>query len=171
VTFDPQPFLVGPHVRLRPLQAEDHDELYGVARDPMIWEQHPTPDRYRSDDFDAFFEDAIRSGGALAIMDSAGALIGSTRFHGHDPAAREVEIGWTFLARSYWGGATNREVKRLMLEHAFQSVDRVVFLIGPQNHRSQRAVEKLGARRVGERLDGSGRNSVLYELCRDDMMR
>jgi N-acetyltransferase len=78
-----------------------------------------------------------------------GLVIGSSRFHGYDEAAGEVEIGWTFLARSHWGGQYNREMKRLMLEHAFRYVDRVVFLIDPANYRSQRAIEKIGAVRAG----------------------
>ncbi len=154
---------------LRPLRAEDHDGLYLVARDPLIWVQHPDPDRHQATRFDAFFDDSLRSGGALAIVDSHRALIGSTRFHGHDPAASEVEIGWTFLARSHWGGTTNREVKHLMLDHAFRTVERAIFLIGPGNRRSQRAVEKLGAWQVGHRMDGSGRQSVLYEIRRGEI--
>jgi RimJ/RimL family protein N-acetyltransferase len=171
VVFDPQPVLVGANVTLRPLRAEDHDGLYEVARDPLIWVQHPDPDRCRAQRFDEFFADSLRSGGALAIVDSRRVLIGSTRFHGHDPAAGEVEIGWTFLARSHWGGPINREVKHLMLEHAFQAVERVIFLIGPSNRRSQRAVERLGAQQVGHRADGSGRQSVLYEIRRGESQR
>ncbi|MGH7490668.1 MAG: GNAT family N-acetyltransferase, partial [bacterium] len=78
-----------------------------------------------------------------------------------------VEIGWTFLTRSHWGGEYNREMKRLMLAHAFRFVRRVVFLIHPQNVRSQRSVEKLGAVRAGSRPDGAGRESLLYEMCRE----
>jgi RimJ/RimL family protein N-acetyltransferase len=77
--------------------------------------------------------------------------------HTHDEVAREVEIGWTFLPRSHCGGRYNREMKRLMLEHAFRYVDRVAFLIDPANHRSQRVIEKLGAVPAGVRTDASGR--------------
>ena len=72
-----------------------------------------------------------------------------------------VEIGWTFLARAYWGGRYNGEMKRLMLEHAFRSVDRVIFIIGPENRRSQRAVEKIGAVRSGSTMDPQGRERVV----------
>jgi len=75
-----------------------------------------------------------------------------------------VEIGWTFLARSYWGGNYNREMKQLMLRHALGFVKRVVFLIGPQNVRSQKAIEKLGGVRVGSRPDAAGRDSYLYVI-------
>lgn len=166
MAFDPQPHLSGESIKLRPLRWEDREGLYEVARDPLIWELHPNRDRHEREQFDCFFEEAMRSRGALVVIDSTGALIGSTRFHGYDEKASEVEIGWTFLARSHWGGRTNRENKQLMLDHAFQSVDRVVFLIAPGNLRSRRSVEKLGARRAGERADGSGQTSLIYELRR-----
>ena len=139
--------------------------MYAVARDPLIWEQHPASDRYRPDVFREFFRDAMESGGALVAVDAAtGRVIGSSRFHAYDEARRDVEIGWTFLARSHWGGRYNGEMKRLMLEHAFRSVDTVLFLVGPHNMRSQRAVERLGAVRAGMRNDPHGRESVVYEL-------
>jgi RimJ/RimL family protein N-acetyltransferase len=107
----------------------------------------------------------LESGGALIATDRKdGRIIGSSRFHGYDAGKSEVEIGWTFLSRSHWGGRYNREMKRLMLQHAFRFVDHVVFLIGPHNRRSQRAVEKIGGVRVGSKLDGSGRESVIYEI-------
>ena len=56
----------------------------------------------------------------------------------------EIEIGWTFLARSHWGGRANREVKRLMLDHAFTFVDTVIFWVGHENWRSQGAMTKIG---------------------------
>ena len=104
----------------------------------------------------------------MAIDRRDGAIIGSSRYHGFDPVKREVEIGWTFLARRYWGGRYNREMKRLMLEHAFRFVDRVIFVIGPQNFRSRRAVEKIGGSLSGSRIDESGRESVVYKLDRSD---
>jgi RimJ/RimL family protein N-acetyltransferase len=165
MSFDLQPSLQGMLVELQPLRPEDFDDLYAVASDPLIWEQHPARDRYQEEVFRAFFRDALGSGGALLALDRRdGRVIGSSRFHGHDPEKREVEIGWTFLARSHWGGAFNRDMKRLMLRHAFRFVETVLFRVGPQNLRSQRAVEKLGAVRVGTGPDGTGRESVLYRL-------
>lgn len=165
--FDLQPVLSGKLLTLRPLRAEDFPALYAVASDPLIWEQHPNSDRYREEVFKEFFREAMESGGALVALDAAdGRIIGSSRFHGYDAANSEIEIGWTFLARSHWGGKHNAEMKRLMLEHAFQFVERVVFLIGPQNLRSQRAVEKIGAVRAGSRTIESGRESFLYQITR-----
>jgi len=78
-------------------------------------------------------------------MDSRdGRVIGSSRFHGYDPDRSEVEIGWTFLARSRWGGVYNGEMKRLMLRHAFRFVNSVIFAVGRANVGSQKAVEKIG---------------------------
>src|SRR5262249_5799612 len=93
-----------------------------------------------------------------------GWVIGSSRFHGYDEEKSEVEIGWTFLARTHWGGLYNGEMKRLMLRHAFRFVNSVIFLVAPQNLRSQRAVEKIAAVRVGSRPDGSGRESFVYQI-------
>ncbi len=163
--FDLQPTLKCELLELRPLCPDDFDSLFTVASDPRIWEQHPSNDRYREEVFKEFFRQALESGGALVAIDSKdGQVIGSSRFHGYNSEKREVEIGWTFLARSHWGGVFNREMKRLMLRHAFQFVERVIFLVGPQNFRSQRAVEKIGGVRVGSRRDATGRDSVLFEI-------
>ena len=163
--FDLQPTLQGEFVRLRPLRPEDFDDLYAVASDPLIWEQHPNNDRYKYDVFKEFFREAMKSGGALIAMDSKdGRVIGSSRFHGYDAEKSEIEIGWTFLARSHWCGVYNGEMKQLMLRHAFQFVNSVIFLIGPENFRSQKAVEKIGAARDGSRRDASGRESCLYRI-------
>jgi len=172
LSFDLQPTLAGEFVRLRPLQAEDFDSLYAVAADPLIWEQHPANDRYQEGVFKLFFREALDSGGALiAIECKDGAIIGSSRFHGYDKDKSEIEIGWTFLARSHWGGVYNREMKRLMLQHAFRFVKTVIFLIGPQNLRSQRAIEKMGGIRVGAKTDASGRNSFIYEITSATFVR
>jgi len=169
ISFDLQPTLKGELLELRPLQAEDFDDLYSVAADPLIWEQHSSDDRYKREVFSVFFRDALESGGALIAIDSRnGKVIGSSRFHGYDHERSEIEIGWTFLARDYWGGAYNREMKHLMLRHAFQYVSSVVFLVGPRNLRSQKAMEKIGGVRVGSRLDASGRESLVYQITASD---
>ena len=166
--FDLQPVLRGDLIVLRPLCADDFDQLYAVACDPLIWEQHPDNNRHERAIFQAFFTDALASGGALVAIDSAtGMVIGSSRFSGYSEASSEIEIGWTFLARPYWGGRYNGEMKRLMLEHAFRSVSRVVFLVGRDNIRSQRALEKIGAVRVGTRF-ANGRESAVFAIESSD---
>lgn len=163
--FDLQPTLKGELLELRPLRPKDFQELYAVASDPLIWAQHPANDRYKEEVFHEFFREALASGGALVTSALAsGRVIGSSRFHGYDEEKSEVEIGWTFLSRLYWGGVYNGEMKRLMLRHAFSFVGRVIFLIGPQNLRSQRAVEKIGGVRMGSRLNGVGRDSFVYQI-------
>jgi len=163
--FDSQSTMKGDLVELRPLRSDDAEALFAVASDPVIWEQHPARDRYKPDVFNAFFREALASGGALTALDCKdGRIIGSSRFHGYDAQASEVEIGWTFLARSHWGGAYNRELKQLMVRHALRFVKRVIFLIGPQNLRSQKAIEKLGGVRIGLRPDAAGRESYVYQM-------
>lgn len=160
-----QPVLKGRFVELRPLRADDFDALYAVASDPLIWEQHPDSDRYTSEVFRRFFDEALASRGALIAIDAKTRhIIGSSRFHGHNAQRREVEIGWTFLARSHWGGRYNGEMKQLMLDHAFQFVDRVLFYIGPDNIRSRRAVEKIGAVLIGTSVNDAGRERVVYVI-------
>jgi RimJ/RimL family protein N-acetyltransferase len=163
--FELQPRLRGELLSLRPLKAEDFPALFAVASDPLIWAQHPQPERYQEAVFQGFFRDALASGGALIASDNlSGAVVGTSRFNAYDEVAREVEIGWTFLARSHWGGRYNSEMKQLMLRHAARFVDKVLFVIGSNNRRSRRAVEKLGGVLSGSRQHASGKEDVIYTL-------
>ena len=169
--MDRQPHLVGSLVELRPATPDDWHALYGVARDPLIWEVHPAHDRWQERVFRAFFDEGLGSGGMLVALDRAtGAVVGSSRYDGRRAGPDEVEIGWTFLARSHWGGRHNGEMKRLMLDHAFRSVLRVILVVGEGNLRSRRAVEKIGGRLTDRRLDApmAGRSSphVVYAIDR-----
>lgn len=163
-------------VSLSPLRTEDHDLLYSVASDPLIWEQHPNPDRYRPDVFANFFRGAIESGGALLIRDTtSGSALGSSRFYDHDPQQGEIKIGYTFFTRSVWGKGHNPATKRLMLDHAFTFVDRVIFHVGVHNRRSRIAMERLGAVNDGE-LDVAyygepSRTNVVYRIDRETWQR
>jgi RimJ/RimL family protein N-acetyltransferase len=150
VLFDLQPTLTGDLVELRPLRANDWKDLFEVAADPLIWQQHPASDRYKEEVFRGFFQDALECGGAFVVIDrQSSRIIGSTRFYGFDPKKSEIEIGWTFLARQYWGGSYNRDMKRLLLNHALRFVETVVFYVGKNNIRSQKAMEKIGGIRDG----------------------
>jgi RimJ/RimL family protein N-acetyltransferase len=167
MSFALQPILEGKLLTLRPLRPEDFQELYAVASDPLIWEQHPNSDRYQEEVFKGFFREALESGGALIAIDSkSGRVIGSSRFHGYDREKSEIEIGWSFLARSYWGGKYNGEMKQLMLRHAFQFVNSVIFVIGTRNLRSQKAIEKIGGIRVCSRVDKNGRDNSVYQITK-----
>ena len=170
--MDRQPTLEGARLLLRPLRPGDWNALFAVASDPLVWEVHPAHDRWQEPVFRAFFDDALAQGGALAVIDKAsGEIVGSSRFQGYDPEDGEsVEIGWTFLARSHWGGKYNAEMKRLMLAHALAVVERVEFRVGETNWRSRGAMEKIGGR-LTEREDitilpaGPARH-VIYEIDR-----
>jgi RimJ/RimL family protein N-acetyltransferase len=142
---DFQPTLTGPTVMVRPIAAADWAELFAAGSDPEIWKVHPFPDRYTEPAFRAYFDGALASKMGFVFVDrSTQKLIGSSRYHGYDAERSEVEIGWTFIVRSHWGGGTNREVKRLMLDHAFTFVDTVIFWVGEKNWRSQGAMKKIG---------------------------
>ena len=165
--FDRQPHLKGDLLELRPLAPGDFDALYEVASDPLVWEQHPEHDRWQLPVFRAFFDKGLASGGALVATDLAdGRVIGSSRYGRLDESTGEVEVGWTYLARRYWGGRHNGEMKRLMFAHAFESARSVVLLIGPSNWRSRRAAEKVGGVFVGMRPNDVGRESAVYRVER-----
>jgi RimJ/RimL family protein N-acetyltransferase len=111
----------------------------------------------------------MESGGAFVVIDrQTQEIIGSSRYFGFDPEKSVVEIGWTFLSRSYWGGKHNGELKRLMLDHAFKFVESVEFLIGPTNFRSRKAIEKIGGVLIGRRRrtspQGTIDESVVYQI-------
>ncbi len=166
MSFPLQPTLRGSLLELRPLRPEDWADLFAVASDPLLWEQHPESDRYEEPVFRAFFGAALESGGALVALDlRTGKTIGSSRFHAYSEERAEVEIGWTFLARSHWGGPYNGEMKQLMLDHAFRFVDTVIFVIGSRNFRSRRAVEKLGGVLADSRPE-RGPDRVVYQIAR-----
>jgi RimJ/RimL family protein N-acetyltransferase len=169
--FDLQPILKGTLVQLRPLVVEDFETLYATASDPLLWEQHPEPLRYRRDVFQKFFDGAITSKGAFAAVErTSGRMIGSSRYYDYNPAQREVKIGYTFVAREFWGAGYNPEMKKLMLEHAFRHVDRVLFEIGETNIRSQTAIRRIGAKLAGKTdkpgLDGAMRKMLVFEIRR-----
>jgi RimJ/RimL family protein N-acetyltransferase len=138
-------------VKLLPLASADFEVLYAVAADPLIWEQHPARDRYKKEVFREFFDTALRTGTAFLVRDRMSSeAIGSTRFYDHNPSDSSIAIGFTFLARRYWGGEYNRSLKQLMLDHAFLFVEKVILHVGAVNVRSQKAVLKLGAVKTRE---------------------
>jgi RimJ/RimL family protein N-acetyltransferase len=170
--FDLQPILKGALAKLRPLVVEDFEELYTAASDPLLWEQHPEPLRYRREVFQKFFDGAIESQGAFAVINIAsGRMIGSSRYYDYRPDLREVKIGYTFVSREFWGAGYNPEMKKLMLDHAFPHVERVLFEIGETNIRSQTAIRRIGAQLVGKAdlpgLDGTMRKMLVFEIRRE----
>lgn len=171
IPFDLQPVLTGPRLELRPLRPEDFDALYFAAADPKIWEVHPEPNRHERPVFETFFREALRSGGAFAVLDrSTGRIVGSSRYYDLNDERHEIIIGYTFLTRAYWGGSYNREMKTLMLDHAFRYVENVVFHVGENNIRSRKAMEKIGGVLSGfvekAGADGHARRNLVYIISR-----
>ena len=172
MTFDLQPTLLGDLILLRPLRRDDFDALFSAASDPLIWEQHPESDRYKRKIFQLYFDGALESKGAFAIIErKSGRIIGSSRYCKLDTKNSEVEVGWTFLEREFWGGSYNRELKKLMLDHAFQFVASVFFVVGENNFRSQKALGKIGAKFLKKvRLparDGTLVPNVVFKITRE----
>ena len=140
-------------VWLEPLKQAHFEELYLVASDPLIWEQHPNPDRYKLEAFTNYFKGAMESGGAFIIRDTlSGKALGSSRYCAYDAANKEIQIGYTFFSRVCWGKSINKAVKKLMLTHAFNDVDKVAFYVGANNIRSQKAMEAIGGIKVREEV-------------------
>jgi RimJ/RimL family protein N-acetyltransferase len=167
--MDRQPTLTGALVVLRPTTEQDREALFAIASDRLIWEVHPAHDRWQKPVFDAFFDAGQESGGALTILDKdGGAIIGASRYG--IPERDEVEIGWTYIARTYWGGAYNREIKRLMLDHLHRFAGVATFMVGENNIRSRKAMEKIGGvlreGRHPRTMAGEEVAHVVYEIRR-----
>lgn len=168
-----QPLLEDEAVRLQPLSADDFDRLYAVASDPKVWENHPNKNRYQEDVFRTFFEGAVKSGGAYIIFDKGTEeAIGGTRFYDLNEKEKSVLIGYTFFAKKYWGKGMNHRVKRLMLNYAFQFVDKVIFHIGAENTPSKKSIAKLGAHKVSELevqyYGEAPKLNFVYEINKED---
>jgi len=159
-------------VTIKPLKETDFERLYQVGSDPLIWEQHPSSDRYKRAVFQEYFDGAIASGTAFLVFDKlTGELIGSTRFYDFNSELSSIAIGFTFLARKYWGGTYNKAMKKLLIDYAFGFVDAVVFHVGAHNIRSQKAVLKIGGEKTGEQeivQNGNARNTFVYEIKKNN---
>jgi N-acetyltransferase len=162
--FNLQPFLTGNLISLRPLLEADFDRLYECASDPEIWSQHPQPNRYKRGVFRKFFDEAMVSKGALAVIDlEQNKIIGSSRYYNLNHQEKHLTIGYTFLERTYWGGKYNRELKKLMMEHAFKVFDSIRFEIGANNMRSRNSIEKIGASLLKNEILHD-QNYVIYKM-------
>ena len=164
--IDLQPtFLEDGLTKLLPLNENDFERLFAVASDPAIWEQHPSSDRYKKEVFKLYFEGAVKSGSAFLIFEKmSGDLIGSTRYYNYQENTSSIAIGYTFLAKKYWGGIYNRSVKQLLIDYAFQSVNTIFLHIGASNIRSQKAAQNIGAIKVNEiDFESLGKSTPHYE--------
>ena len=174
MNFNLQPsHLHSPLVQLLPLQENHFEALYTVASDALIWQQHPNPNRYQKDVFHTYFLGAIQSNGAFLILDSqTKEVIGSTRFYDYNNEKSQVLIGYTFIARKYWGTIYNQEIKKLMINYAFQYVNTIILHIGANNIRSQKAIEKFGATKIDEFLveyfGEEPKLNYIYQINKED---
>lgn len=171
-----QPTLENEFIKAQPLKMCDFERLYAVASDPLIWEQHPNKERYKREAFENFFKGAIQSGGAFLVFDNkTNAVIGSSRFYDFDKEKKQVLIGYTFFARSHWGGIYNPALKKLMINYALQFVDSVIFHIGATNVRSQKSIERLNAIKIDElEVEYFGEPSKLnfvYEVKKENWIK
>lgn len=146
MNFNLVPQLSDDVISIESLKEQDFEILYEVASDKLLWAGHPKKDRYKRDVFEEWFESALSAKTALLITEkNTGKAIGSSRYYELDEDKKEVSIGYTFIGTAYWGGEINGRVKALMINHAFETVDKVRFHVDPSNIRSQKAVMKLGA--------------------------
>ncbi len=172
--FDLQPTLESDLIKIQPLKPTDFETLYSIASDPLIWEQHPNKDRYKREVFENFFKGALESGGAFLVFDNqTGQAIGSSRYYGLDTETSTIAIGYTFIDRAHWGKNYNKALKRLMLDHAFTFVNHVIFHVGANNLRSQKAVGKIGGLKVGEvEMEYYGepnRLNFIYQISKEQL--
>jgi RimJ/RimL family protein N-acetyltransferase len=178
---DPSVTLEGRGIRLEPMGREHEADLSSAAADGELWKLH--------------FTSVPEPGGTLAYIESAladrdkgvrvpwvvrelagGRIVGSTSYHDIIPAARRVEIGHTWYARSWQRTGVNTACKLRLLEHAFDTLGCSVvgWRTDIDNVRSQAAIERLGARKDGvirrqaPRRDGTLRDTVMYSVTDDE---
>ncbi|WP_417429201.1 GNAT family N-acetyltransferase [Halpernia sp.] len=173
MNFSVQQELSNDNVLLKPLKESDFEDLFLQASDEEVWNQHPNKNRYKREVFENFFNGALESKGAFVIIDKpSNKIIGSTRFYDFNAEDNSIFIGYTFYGKNFWGKNYNSQVKKLMLDYIFQFVDSVNFHVGSENFRSRRAMEKLGAKNIGE-LDVAyfgedSKMNVLYRIGKED---
>jgi N-acetyltransferase len=160
-------------VQLVPLQESDFDRLYKVASDPLVWEQHPNPNRYKKEDFRKYFEGAIFSKGAFIIINSqTHEVVGCSRFYDLNAETNSIKIGYTFIGRKFWGQNFNKNMKSLMINHVLEKLENVLFDIGANNTRSQMAISKIGATKIGEQeIEYYGEEpklNFIYQISKKD---
>lgn len=169
--------LEGNGIRLEPLTAAHEPDLIAAASDGRLWElwftSVPTPDQTATYIADALEGQRVGHMLAWAVRDlTSGAIIGTTRYHDIVAAIDRVEIGYTWYAKSRQRSHVNTTCKLLLFTHAFESLGCKVVGLRTDNFNfaSQRAIERLGARKDGvlrhhvARRDGSARDSVMYSV-------
>ncbi len=160
-------------VRLTPLVQEDFEELLNVASDPNIWKYHPSNDRFKKEVFIDFFKGALNSVGPFVIWDkSTDRIIGSSRFNTINNRDDIIEIGWSFLAVSYWGVGYNLAFKKLMIDYALNHFTDILFYVDTTNIISQKAMANLGAKKYEpqgtEHIPAKRESTLIYVINKDN---
>lgn len=171
--FNLQPTLENDNIAILPLQEDEFEALYAVASDPKIWEQHPNKNRWQREVFQNYFKGAIESKGALKIIDKkTGEIAGATRIYLDKEFPDAAFVGYTFFATKYWGKGINPQSKNMIIDYLLQHVSEVLFQIGANNLRSQIAIGRVGATKIGEQeVAYYGEPSVLnfiYSIKKED---
>jgi len=170
------PTLAGKRLTLRPLSTDDRDALIAAASDGRLWELFYAlvPSAETIDGWMAytFREQEHGRSQTFVVLDDGGRVVGSTRYLRMNPANRRVEIGGTFYAKSVQRSGINTEAKLLLLGHAFDTLGCVCVQLRTDwlNKASQRAIERLGAKKDGvlrgQRVmpDGRVRDTMVYSI-------
>ncbi len=169
--------LSGYGVSLLPMTLGHENDLKAAAADGELWRLRvtsvPEPDETR-----AYIDAALsgkKSGQRLPFVvvdEASGDIVGSTSYHDIVPAVRRLEIGYTWYARRAQRTHVNTACKLLLLTHAFETLEANVvgWRTDNFNFASQRAIERLGAKKDGVirghalRRDGTIRDTVMYSL-------
>jgi len=164
-------------VLLRPLTLDDEAGLVAAAADGELWNIRvtsvPAPAETAS-----YLRTALEMQAAghrqpfTVVEEASGRIIGTTSYHDIVPALRRLEIGYTWYAQSRQRSHVNTTAKLLLMQHAFETLGSHVvgWRTDNFNHRSQQAIERLGARKDGVirghalRRDGTIRDTVMYSL-------
>ena len=174
------PTLEGRLVRLEPLAKSHAAGLWDASCDPRTWRWLPIPQPQTPEELEAWVDDALARAAAdldlPLVTRGDGTIVGSTRFLALRPEHRSVEIGWTWLHPSAWGGGVNVEAKLLMLGHAFEAwgCRRVELKTDALNERSRGAMEAMGATFEGIHRkhmlvrEGENRDSAWYSVVDDE---
>lgn len=168
--------LAGEHVVLEPLEAKHADALAEAAADGELWRLWytfvPAPEAVASY-IDTALVEREQGGLAFAVRDrTSDTVIGSTRFCHVDETNRRAEIGYTWYATRFQRTAVNSECKRLMLAHAFETLDAIAieFRTHWHNRASRAAIARLGAKQDGvlrnhmKSADGIYRDTVVFSI-------
>jgi len=151
-------------ILLKPLEAKDFEALFAIASDKEIWTQHPNFNRYQRDEFAVYFRSLLHSNQPYLIIDKTkDMIVGATCYYEYCSTEKSIAIGYTFISKEYWGRNYNRQVKHLMILHAFEYIEKVIFHVRKGNIRSQKALEKIEARFVKEYPDPNSEGGIRLE--------